>query len=135
MMFMTDASTRKRPRNLDLPSLIFYKLPLPGKLSILHRVSGLGLFLLLGPLLWLFQLSVTSPEAFATFQELASCWVVKVVFAGLIWAFAHHFCAGIRFLLMDAHIGVELEATRRSTLAVFAVSILATIALIWGILL
>ncbi|MDR1889736.1 MAG: succinate dehydrogenase, cytochrome b556 subunit [Zoogloeaceae bacterium] len=132
---MTDASIRKRPRNLDLLSLISYRLPLPGRLSILHRVSGLGLFLLLGPLLWLFQLSVTSPEAFGYFQELASCWVAKVIFAGLIWAFMHHFCAGIRFLLLDAHVGIELAAARYSSIAVFVVSIVATVALCWRVLL
>ena len=132
---MSDASIRKRPRNLDLPSLIFYRLPVAGRLSILHRISGLGLFLLLGPLLWLFQLSVTSSEAFSQFQELASCGVAKVIFAGLFWAFAHHFCAGIRFLFLDAHVGLEKESARNSAIAVFAVSIIITVALIWGILL
>ncbi|GHT91072.1 hypothetical protein FACS1894101_3780 [Betaproteobacteria bacterium] len=78
---------------------------------------------------------MTSPEAFATFRELASCGVAKVIFAGLIWAFAHHFCAGIRFLFLDAHVGLEKESARNSAIAVFVVSILITVTLIWGILL
>jgi succinate dehydrogenase / fumarate reductase cytochrome b subunit len=134
---MTEMRSRRGPKNLDFFSLfsVLLKLPLPGKLSILHRVSGLGLFLMLGPLLWAFQLSVTSQESFDYFKGIASCWVAKLIFAGLIWAFLHHFCAGVRFLLLDVHVGLERETARHSAAAVFAVSLIATALVCWRILL
>jgi succinate dehydrogenase / fumarate reductase cytochrome b subunit len=130
---MTEISIRERPKNLDLRSLAL-KLPLPGRLSILHRLSGVGLFLMLAPLLWLFQASVTSPESFECFARIAAHPGAKLLFAGLIWAFLHHFCAGIRFLLLDVHVGVDLPAARRSAVIVFAVSLTLTV-ILWGVLL
>jgi len=117
---------KKRPKNLDLSTI---KLPLPGVLSIFHRVSGAGLFLLLPLLLWLLQNSLASPESFAVFTAVATNPLVKIILLGLIWAFAHHFCAGIRYLLLDLHIGVDLESARLSSKIVFAVSIALTIIL------
>ncbi len=107
---------------------------MPGKVSILHRVSGAGLFLCLPLLLWLFSASVGSPESFATFKGVMSTLPAKVVIAGLIWAFVHHFCAGIRFLLLDLHVGIEKEAARKSAGVVLAVSIPLTL-ILWGVLL
>ena len=128
---MAEMTIKKRPKNLDLTKI---NLPLPGKVSILHRVSGAGLFLCLPVLLWLFGASVTSAETFAAFKSISGMWVVKVVLAGLLWAFVHHFCAGIRFLLLDMHVGIEKEAARKSAAVVFAVSVPLTVVL-WGILL
>ncbi len=128
---MAEMTIKKRPKNLDLTTI---RLPLPGKVSILHRVSGAGLFLCLPVLLWLFGASLTSADTFATFKSVASSLPAKVVLAGLIWAYAHHFCAGIRFLLLDLHVGIEKEAARKSAAVVFAVSIPLTLVL-WGILL
>lgn len=122
---------KQRPKNLDLTTI---KLPLPGKVSILHRVSGVGLFLCLPVLLWLFGASLGSPETFAAFKSVAGMGLVKVILAGLLWAFVHHFCAGIRFLLLDMHVGIEKQAARKSAAVVFAVSIPLTLVL-WGILL
>jgi len=102
--------------------------------SILHRVSGAGLFICFPVLLWLFAASLGSAESFATFKALFSTLPAKVVLAGLIWAFVHHFCAGIRFLLLDLHIGIEKEEARKSAVAVLAVSIPLTL-ILWGILL
>jgi succinate dehydrogenase / fumarate reductase cytochrome b subunit len=128
---MADASIRKKPRpvNLDLSTI---RLPLPGFVSILHRISGAGLFLMLPVLLWMFQSSLTSPETFEAFRGLASHFVVKLLFLGLIWAYAHHFCAGIRFLLLDMHMGIELEAARFSSKLVLAISIPLAL-LVWGV--
>ncbi len=128
---MAEMTIKKRPRNLDLTTI---KLPLAAKVSILHRISGAGLFLFLPVLLWLFGASLTSPDCFATFQSAAAMLPVKVLFAGLIWAFVHHFCAGIRFLLLDLHIGIEKEVAGKSSAVVFAVSIPLTLVL-WGVLL
>lgn len=129
---MAEMTIKKRPKNLDLTTI---KLPLPGKVSILHRVSGAGLFLCIPVILWLFGASVGSPESFAAFKSVAGLWLVKVILAGLIWAFVHHFCAGIRFLLLDLHIGIEKEAARKSAGVVMAVSLPLAAILIWGVLL
>lgn len=129
---MAEMSIKKqRPKNLDLTSI---RLPLPGKVSILHRVSGAGIFLMLPLLLWIFQASVTSPESFEAFKAVASHPLVKLILAGLIWAYMHHFCAGIRFLLLDVHVGVELQSARQSAAVVLAVSLVLT-AVLWGVLL
>ncbi len=120
---MAEMTIKKRPKNLDLTTI---KLPLPGKVSILHRVSGAGLFLCFPVLLWLFGASLTSPDSFASFKAVFATLPAKVVLAGLIWAFIHHFCAGIRFLLLDVHVGVEKEAARNSSRIVLIVSLLLT---------
>ena len=128
---MAEMTIKKRPKNLDLTTI---QLPLAGKVSILHRVSGAGMFICFPLLLWLFSASLSSPESFATFKSVAGMLPVKVVLAGLLWAFIHHFCAGIRFLLLDLHIGIEKEEARKSAVAVLAVSIPLTLVL-WGVLL
>jgi len=129
---MAEMSIKKqRPKNLDLTSI---RLPLPGKVSILHRVSGAGIFLMLPLLLWIFQASVTSPESFEAFKAVASHPLAKLILAGLIWAYMHHFCAGIRFLFLDVHVGVELQSARQSAAVVLAVSLVLT-AVLWGVLL
>jgi succinate dehydrogenase / fumarate reductase cytochrome b subunit len=125
MTFMAEMAIKKRrPKNLDLPTI---RLPLPGILSIIHRISGAGMFLLLPFLLWLFQSSLASPETFASAKEVVGHPLARIVLLGLIWFYMHHFCAGIRYLLLDLHKGVELEAARLSSKVVFAVSIALTL--------
>ena len=92
------------------------------------------MFICFPVLLWLFSASLSSPESFATFKSVAGMLPVKVVLAGLLWAFVHHFCAGIRFLLLDLHIGIEKEEARKSAVAVLAFSIPLTL-ILWGVLL
>jgi len=125
MTFMAEmAIKKKRPKNLDIMTI---RLPLPGILSILHRISGAVIFLLLPVLLWLFQSSLTSPETFATFKSVVGNPLVKIVLLGLIWLYMHHFCAGIRYLLLDLHKGVDLASARLSSKIVFVVSIALTL--------
>jgi len=108
------------------------RLPLPGIVSILHRISGAGLFLLLPFLLYLFDLSVSSPETFATYKAIVGHPLVKLILFGLLWAYLHHFCAGIRFLLLDLHKGIELEQARQSARLVLIVSLTLTVILgVW----
>lgn len=118
------AIKKKRPKNLDLPTI---RLPLPGVLSILHRISGAVLFLLLPVLLWLFQQSLASPETYAVARALTDNILVKLILLGLIWLYMHHFCAGIRYLLLDLHKGIDLESARLSSKIVFGVSIALTV--------
>lgn len=118
------AIKKKRPKNLDIMSI---RLPLPGILSIIHRISGAAIFLLLPVLLWLLQSSLTSPDTFAVFKSVVGNPLVKIILLGLVWLYLHHFCAGIRYLLLDLHKGIELEAARFSSKLVFAVSIVLTL--------
>jgi succinate dehydrogenase / fumarate reductase, cytochrome b subunit len=127
-MLMAEAIIQKKPRpkNLDLTTI---RLPLPGWVSILHRVSGAGLFLMLPVILWLFQSSLTSPETFETFRAFVQHPVAKLLLLGLLWAYLHHFCAGIRFLALDLHMGLEKETANKTSVVVLAVSLLATVIL------
>lgn len=127
---MADLAIRKKPRPKHL-NLMVIRLPLPGIVSFLHRVSGVGLFLFLPVLLWMFQGSLTSAETYDAVRGFASHFIVKLILLGLIWSYAHHFCAGIRFLLIDLHMGVDLQPARTSSKIVLAVSIPVTL-LIWG---
>lgn len=122
---MAEASVSKpRPKHLDL---FVIRLPLPGFVSILHRVSGAGLFLCLPLLLWLFDASLGTPEQFESFRAVSSNVLVKLILLGLLWAYLHHFCAGIRFLLLDMHKGIELPAARKTAGAVLIVSLSLTV--------
>ena len=122
---MSEATVRKqRPKHLALNQI---RLPLPGIVSILHRVSGAGLFLLLPFLLYLLDRSLGSAETFETFSAVVGHPLVKLLLMGLLWAYMHHFCAGIRFLLLDMHKGLELEAARMSSKIVLGVSTALTL--------
>jgi len=114
---------RPQIRNIHIADLLRYRLPVPGVVSILHRVSGLGLFLMLPLLLWLFDLSLASERSYDRLVAWCDNLIVRLVLAGLGWALLHHLCAGIRFLLMDLHLGTERAAATRSAWAVFAVSL------------
>jgi len=123
---------RARPefRNIHVTQIARYRLPLAGLVSILHRVSGALMFLVGLPfVLYLFQQSLTSELSFDAYREIVSHWFAKLVLLGLIWAYLHHFCAGLRHLLMDMDIGVNKEAGRTSAAIVLAVSLTLTLIL------
>lgn len=130
---MTDAVRKPRPeyRNIGFGDITMnYRPPLAAKLSILHRVSGALLFLFLPFLLFLFDQSLTSELSFEVFKAFLSNIVVKLIVLVLSWAFFHHFCAGIRHLLMDVnHDAVSKEGGKRTAVVVFVVSIALTIAM------
>ena len=120
-----------RPRYLNLFEI---RLPVPAFVSIVHRITGAGIFLLIPLLLYLLQLSLESQETFAAFKITFSPWFMKLVLIGLEWAYLHHFCAGIRHLALDLHYGTELATARATSWAVLAISIALTLvfgALIW----
>lgn len=119
-------SIKKRPKHLDLPKI---RLPMPGFVSILHRISGAGLFISLPFLLYLLQLSLGSAESFEAFRAIVSHPLSKLVMLGLLWALLHHLCAGIRFLALDLHLGIALQPARTSSAAVLAVSLALTLIL------
>lgn len=119
---MSDLAKR-RPKYLNLFEI---KLPLAGWVSILHRVSGAGLFLMLPALIWLLDLSLGTPDQIATFRSVVGHPLVKLVLLGLMWAYLHHFCMGIRILLLDVHVGIEKAPARASAVAVMIVSLTLT---------
>ena len=123
---MNPASTRTRPKHLDLVKI---RLPVPGVVSILHRISGAGLFLMLPFLLYLLQLSLQAPDTYVVFRSVFANPLVKLLLIGLLWAFLHHFCAGIRYLVLDMHIGTDLASARSSSYAVIGVSLVMTVLL------
>ena len=117
---------KPRPKFLNLAVI---RLPLAGFVSILHRVSGAVLFLALPGLIALFSLSLGSPEGYERAAHLMRQPMVGMPLFGLTWAYIHHFCAGIRFLLLDLHIGLDKEGARKSAIAVLAVSLSLTVLL------
>ena len=117
---------RKRPAFFNIFYLGFH-LALPGFISFLHRVSGAALFLATFWLLFLLDRSLTSPEQFAFVRHYLSLGLVKLSLLALLWSFLHHFCAGIRFLFIDVHVGVDLPTARRTSIAVLAVSLALTV--------
>ena len=126
---MSQATARNRPKHLNLFQI---RLPIPGIVSILHRISGASLFLMLPFLLYLLQQSLQSPDSYIHFRELVGHPLVKLLLLGLLWAFLHHFCAGIRYLTLDMHMGTHLAAARSSSYAVIAVSLVMTVILgVW----
>ncbi len=128
---MSDLTTRPtRPiyRNIHVGQLVAYRLPAAGWVSILHRISGALLFLALPFVLYLFDRSLTSVGTFDAFKTFTSHWLTKLVLLVLIWAYLHHFVAGIRHLFMDMHLGVEKDTGRQTAIAVLVVSLVLWVA-------
>lgn len=122
---MSELVKKSRPqfRNIHITQILKYRLPPAGIMSILHRVSGAGLFLTLPLIVWLFDLSLTSELSYARLLELSASPLVKIILCGLSWAFLHHFFAGIRHLMADMHIGMTKEQGGKWAVSVMAVSL------------
>ncbi len=129
---MTELS-KPRPefRNINaFRDLTTYRLPAAGWVSILHRASGALMFLLLPFVVWLFDTSLSSEISFATFTSAFSAgigfvpgWFVKLACLGLIWAYLHHFIAGVRHLYMDATHSVTKAFGQSSAVVTLALSL------------
>lgn len=101
----------------------------PAVLSIFHRISGALLFFPILPLLiWALQSTLGSEQGYAQWRSLFAHPLAKLVLIGMSWLYAHHFFAGIRYLILDLHIGTSKPAARASALVVFALGALAAIA-------
>jgi succinate dehydrogenase / fumarate reductase cytochrome b subunit len=134
------SSTRpKRPefRNINaLSDLPNYRLPPAGIVSILHRISGAILFLLMPFIIWMFDTSVSSEFSFARFTQVFNAgvgfvpgWFVKLVALSIIWAYLHHFIAGLRHLWMDINHAVSKEFGHSSALVTLTLGTLLTLVL------
>ena len=134
------ATVKKRPefRNInaftDLPS---YRLPVAGIVSILHRVSGALMFVLLPFILWMFDKSISSEISYAKFTGAFNIGMLglpgffwKLVALALIWAYLHHSIAGLRHLWSDTHhSAVTKEFGKSSAVATLAISVGLTLIL------
>jgi succinate dehydrogenase / fumarate reductase cytochrome b subunit len=119
---------KERPefRNIHVTELSNYRMPLASIVSILHRISGFVIFALLPFVLYLLQESLRSEISFAHYQGFVTYPLVKLIILGLVWAYMQHFCAGVRHLIMDTHVGLDKDSARRSSAAVLAVSLTLT---------
>ena len=108
---------------------------MPAWVSILHRLSGTLLFFPFAAwLLYLLDTSLASEQGFARVKDhYLQLPVVKLALIVFVWAYAHHFCAGIRFLLLDLNMGIELAPARRSATAVIVLGLLLTAYFAWRI--
>src|SRR5690606_41683452 len=126
---MSESAAKPRPefRNIHVSQLMTYRLPVPGIVSILHRISGALMFLVGIPfILYLFQQSLTSELSFERYAAVVSHWFAKLVLLALAWAFLHHMFAGIRFVLLDLHVGWDLPTARKSAAIVLFASLVLT---------
>lgn len=134
-------SKRREFRNInaftDLPG---YRLPIAGLISILHRISGAIMFLMLPFIIWMFDASVSSEISFDRFKRVFNVgmplmrdimvpgWFMKLVVLALIWAFTHHLIAGLRHLWMDvSHAAVSKSFGQSSATATLTLSIGLTV--------
>jgi succinate dehydrogenase / fumarate reductase cytochrome b subunit len=123
-------------RNIHIAQLASYRLPPAGWVSILHRISGALMFLLLPFAIWMFDASLSSEVSFERFTSVFAYgvgglpgWFFKLTAFALIWAYLLHFCAGLRHLWMDATHAVGLEFGRNSALIAIGLSTLLTLVL------
>jgi succinate dehydrogenase / fumarate reductase cytochrome b subunit len=140
---MSEASTPRagaraavRPGTMRLIDATGYRLPLAAVVSILHRISGGLMFVLLPFLVWLLDQSLTSEISFEVFRSafvagigVVPAWFVKLVVLALIWAYLHHFVAGVRHIWMDATHSVSKAQGHSSAVVTLALSLALTVVL------
>lgn len=128
--------SKPRPGPMRLSDATQYRLPPAGVVSILHRVSGVLMFLLMPFVIWMFDTSLTSEISYAQFTSVFKAgagvvpgWFFKLVALGLIWAYLHHFVAGLRHLWMDVTHSVSKEFGQTSAYATLGISLALTLLL------
>jgi succinate dehydrogenase / fumarate reductase cytochrome b subunit len=122
---------KQRPKYYDLN---LAHLPAPGLVSIFHRISGALLFFPIIPaLLYLLQATLGSEEGYSHWKSFFAEPASKLVLVGVLWLYVHHFLAGIRYLLLDVHIGIEKLPAQASAKAVFALGVVVTALIAWRI--
>jgi succinate dehydrogenase / fumarate reductase, cytochrome b subunit len=129
-------TAKQRPGTMRLVDALQYRLPLAGLVSILHRASGALMFVLMPFIIWMFDTSLTSEITYSQFTSvfavgagLVPGWFFKLVALALIWAYLHHFIAGVRHLWMDATHAVTMEFGRQSAVVTLGLSLLLTLLL------
>jgi len=123
------SAPKTRPKYYDLN---LAHLPPPGLVSILHRISGILLFFPILPLLlYGLQTSLGSEQDFERWRTLFGRPGVKLILLGFTWMYAHHFWAGIRYLLLDVHVGIAKQPSRTSAIVVLVLGVLTTLLVAW----
>lgn len=131
---------KKRPefRNINaLKDLPTYRMPAAAWVSILHRISGVIMFLLLPFIVWMLDKSLTSEISFDAFTAAFRAgvgfvpgWFLKLMVLALIWAYLHHFVAGLRHIWMDlSHSAVTKEFGKSSAITTLVISIALAVVL------
>ena len=130
------SKTRPVFRNIHITQIVSYRLPPAGIVSILHRVSGLVMFLLLPFVIWMFDTSISTEISYGAFSNAFVAgigflpgWFVKLVCLGLFWAYLHHSIAGVRHLWMDTTHSVSKAQGHNSALVTLVGSVVLTVLL------
>lgn len=124
-------TTTRRPVHLNLFKI---KLPIAGIMSIIHRATGMFMFVALPYLIYLLDLSLSGPAGFAEAVESVHGFVGTVFVFLIMWSLSHHLLAGIRYLLIDVDLGVEKEMARQTALAVVVAGPVLGLLLTGGVL-
>lgn len=130
---MSEAITKQQKRgqpirNVNITDITMkYRQPPSAIVSILHRISGFGLFLMLPFLLYLLQESLRSEISFEHFKGVVDNLFVRILLLGLSWAYLHHFTAGIRHLFMDNHLALDKDAAQKTARWVLVISLALTV--------
>ena len=119
--------SKPRPKYLNLFAI---RLPIPGIVSILHRISGFLMVALLGALIFVLDHLITSPESYSRISFFFENLYVKLLLIVPIWALSHHLLAGIRFLLLDFHFFIDLKSTRIFSALILFISVVVT-SVVW----
>jgi succinate dehydrogenase / fumarate reductase cytochrome b subunit len=114
----------KRPKNLNLFSIRF---PVPAIVSILHRMSGAFLFILMPIILFTFCYSLNSEDQYDQLMTMMSGWKVNLIKILVVWGLIHHFMAGLRHILLDMQIGNDIIIATLSSKSVLLISLLLTL--------
>ncbi len=114
----------RRPVFLNLFQI---RLPVTAVVSFGHRVSGVVLALAVPFLVYLLQLSLRSAEGFAAATALFQHGIIRAIAVVIVWALAHHACAGVRHLLFDIHVGTSLHAARTGAWIVLLVELVVLV--------
>ena len=130
------AKPRPVYRNIHVTEILKYRLPPAGIVSILHRISGALMFLLMPFVIWMFDASVTSEVSYDAFTSAFTAglgplpgWFLKLVVLALIWAYLHHFIAGVRHLWMDVTHSVTKAQGHSSALVTLVAAVVLTLLL------
>ena len=119
--------SKPRPKYLNLFAI---RLPIPGIVSILHRISGFLMVALLGALIFVLDHLITSPDSYSRISYFFENLYVKLLLIVPIWALSHHLLAGIRFLLLDFHFFIDLKSTRIFSALILFISVVVT-SVVW----
>ena len=119
---------KSRPKFLDL-FILAPKMSITAKISILHRLSGVLLFLAIPFFLYVLHQSLVSASFYDSLYGLVSNPIIKLVYIVLIWAFMYHLCSGVRFLFLDKHKGIEIKTAKATAKIVVVISLILTIVL------